>query len=300
MLLMSVNPVLPRPPPWPTADWGPEIIGLSSFIAVCPNSLLSRYSLSYTAPNRLQEGSTIRAAILILLTTMTATIAQDAKTLAQRGYVLFKHVLAGDEGKLPEAIRLMEESVVVDDSYAPNEYNLARAYFFDGITFNKSESFAKAEKAFARVLELDSTRTDAMAFHGSILAHMSAGRDMALFMSGAQEMKTALQRTPDDLTVRIVLAFAALEMPPQARTTMGVTNLLGDLRFIGKALEAMSSDFAPHASVVMNAYIGEGLMIIGDKEQARASFEQALKVPQPMDDGERAPVSGSNRRSPVE
>jgi hypothetical protein len=82
-------------------------------------------------------------------------------------------------------------------------YNLGRAYFFDGITFNKEESIHKAEATFARLLELDPQRTDAMAFHGANLSFSSRGENMQMFMKGAQELKTASQKTPDDITVRI-------------------------------------------------------------------------------------------------
>src|SRR5207248_2250998 len=154
-----------------------------------------------------------------------------------------------------------------------------------GITFNKDESVAKAEKVFARMIELDPSRMDAMAFHGAILAQMSGGRDMTMFMRGAQELKTALQRSPDDLTVRIVTSFVSQNLPPQALAIIGVKDPVADLKFIGGAFERFSSDFAPHVNVVMNAFIGESLMMKGDKENARASFEKALKVPQPFDDG---------------
>jgi tetratricopeptide (TPR) repeat protein len=212
----------------------------------------------------------------------------DGKALAQTGYAMFKEVLSGDEAKLPEAIRNMEEARKADETYVPNLYNLARAYFFDGITFNKDESVAKAEKVFARMIELDPSRMDAMAFHGAILAQMSGGRDMAMFMRGAQELKTALQRSPDDLTVRIVTSFVSQNLPPQALAIIGVKDPVADLKFIGGAFDTFSSDFAPHVNVVMNAFIGEALMMKGDKENARASFEKALKVPQPFDDGEIA------------
>ena len=56
----------------------------------------------------------------------------------------------------------------------------------------------------------------------SQLALMSGGRDMALFMRGAQELKTAVERTPDDVTVRIVLGLTAQNVPPQAHAFMGV------------------------------------------------------------------------------
>jgi tetratricopeptide (TPR) repeat protein len=212
----------------------------------------------------------------------------DAKELAQKGYSSFKDVLAGDEAKLPEAIRNMEEARKANETYIPNLYNLGRAYFFEAITFNKEESVSKAEKIFARMIELDPTRMDAMAFHGAILAQMSGGRDMAMFMRGAQELRTARQQNPDDLTVRIVTAFVSQSVPPQALAMIGVTDPVADLKFIGGAFDNFSSDFAPHVSVVINAFIGEGSMLRGDKENARASFERALKVPQPFDDGELA------------
>src|SRR5438874_1920086 len=124
-----------------------------------------------------------------------------------------------------------------------------------------------------------------MAFHGAILIQQSAGTDMARFMQGAQELRTASQRDPDDLTVRIVTAFVSPNLPPEARPFIGVKDPLENLNVIGNALDKFSSDFAPHASVVMNAFIGEGLLASGDNEKARASFQRALNVAQPSDEG---------------
>ena len=212
----------------------------------------------------------------------------DAKELAQKGYNAFRDVLTGDEAKLPEAIRYMEEARAADETYVPNLFNLARAYFFDAITFNKAESVPKAETMFARVVELDPTRMDALSFHGAILAQLSGGNDMAMFMRGAQELKTAGEKAPKDITVLIVRSFVAQNLPPQALPFIGSTDLLGDLKFIGGAFDSFSSEFAPHAGVVMNAFIGEGYMMKGDKEQARASFEKALKADKPSDPGQLA------------
>jgi len=220
--------------------------------------------------------------------TLLAT-GPDGKELAQKGYSTFKEVLAGDEAKLPEAIRLLEESRKADETYVPNLYNLARAYFFEAITFDKKESLGNAEKVFARMIELDPGRTDAMAFHGAILAQMSEGQDINMFMRGAQELKTAFQKTPDDITVRIVMAIVTESVPPEARAFLGGEEPVANTRFIGKAFDRLSSDFAPHASVVMNAFIGEALMASGDMENARATFQKALNVPQPDDAG---PVAG--------
>jgi hypothetical protein len=69
---------------------------------------------------------------------MTATEG-DSKQLAQKGYTAFREVLSGDEAKLPDAIRYMEQAKASDENNVPNLYNLGRAYFFDGITF-KEES----------------------------------------------------------------------------------------------------------------------------------------------------------------
>ena len=236
----------------------------------------------------------MRTWILIFIVTLAVAVGTlsarepDAKELAQKGYASFKDVLAGDEAKLPEAIRFMEEARKADETYVPNLFNLARAYFFEANTFNKEESISKAEKTFARVIELDPNRMDALSFHGAILAQVSGGRDMDMFMRGAQELKTAFQRSPDDLTVRIVMGFVSPNLPPQAQGMIGMTDPVGNLKFIGNILDGFSSDFAPHASVVMNAFIGEALMMSGDKEKARASFEKALKIPQPYDGGQIA------------
>jgi tetratricopeptide (TPR) repeat protein len=236
----------------------------------------------------------MRIRILISLLTVTLTAGTlratgpDAKELAQKGYSTFKEVLAGDEAKLPDAIRYMEQARSADENHVPNLYNLARAYFFDAITFGKEESGAKAEKTFAHLLELAPTRFDAMSFHAAILIQQSGGRDMARFMQGAEELRKASQGAPTDLTVRIVTAFVSSNLPPQAQQLIGMTDPVGNLNFIGGAFEEFSSDFAPHASVVMNAFIGEALLASGEKEKARESFQKALKVAQPDQAGQVA------------
>src|SRR6266446_2413204 len=63
----------------------------------------------------------------------------DAKELAAKGYATFKGVLAGDEAKLPEAIGYMEESRKADGANVANLYNLARAYFFEAVTFKREQ-----------------------------------------------------------------------------------------------------------------------------------------------------------------
>ena len=222
--------------------------------------------------------------ILVSLTLLMAPEG-DSRQLAQKGYTAFREVLSGDEAKLPEAIRLLEQAKAADETYVPNLYNLARAYFFEGITFNKDESIRKAEKTFARLVELDPKRTDALAFHGAILALSSRGQDMQLFMKGAQELKTASEKTPDDITVRILQAVVSQQVPRQALPFIGLNDPVKNVQIVGAVFDSFSSEFAPHASVVMNAFIGETLMQQGERDKARASFETALKLPQPVEEG---------------
>jgi hypothetical protein len=127
-----------------------------------------------------------------------------------------------------------------------------------------------------------------MSFHAAILIQQSGGRDMAKFMQGAEELRKASQEAPNDLTVRIVKAFVSSNLPPQAQPLIGMTDPVGNLNFIGDAFEQFSSDFAPHAGVVMNAFIGEALLASGNTEKARESFQKALKVAQPADEGPTA------------
>jgi len=228
--------------------------------------------------------------IVMVVVTIGALAATgpEAQELAQRGYSAFKAAIAGDEARLPEAIEYMEKAGKADDGNVPNLFNLARAYFFEGITFDKEESISKSEKLFARIVELDSSRMDALSFHGAILAMMSRGNDMDMFMRGAKELRTAMQKAPDDIGVRIVAGFVSFNLPPEALPLIGNPDTLGNLRTIGIVLNSFSSDFAPHAGVVMNAFIGESLMMSGEKEKARERFAQALNVPKPDDPGQRA------------
>ncbi len=219
--------------------------------------------------------------------TLTA-VEPDAKELAAKGYTTFKYVLAGDQAKLPEAIRYMEEAREADPAYIDNLFNLARAYFYEAGAFNKLDSLDKAERTFARVVELNPNRLDALSFHGSILTQLSGGKDISKFMQGVQEMKSAVEKAPNDITSRIVIAFTARNFPSIALQAMGNYDPTGDLEFVAGIFEHLSSDFAPHAGTVMKAFVGEAYRSKGDAEKARANFQAALNAEQPLDAGHLA------------
>ena len=210
----------------------------------------------------------------------------DAKELAAKGYAAFKNVLEGDQAKLGEAIRYMEDSRKADGTNVHNLFNLARAYFFEAGRFNKKESAVNAEQTLARVLEMAPDRVDALSFHGSLLTQLSGGKDIAMFMRGVQEMNTAIERAPNDITARLVRAFTAGNFPPQALAAMGNYDPIGDLQFVERAFDHFSSDFAPHADTVMKAYVGEAYKRKGDNEKALASFQAALNAAKPDDPGQ--------------
>jgi len=182
----------------------------------------------------------------------------------------------------------MVQARQADGTNVDNLYNLARAYFFDALTFNRQESLVQAEQTFARVIELDPKRVDALSFHGSILTQMSGGRDLAKFLQGVQEMKTAIERSPNDITSRIVMSFTARNFPPEALAAIGNYDPIGDLKLVSSAFDSGSYDFAPHADVVMKAFVGETYKLKGDHSKAHESFQAALKVPKPDDAGQRS------------
>jgi tetratricopeptide (TPR) repeat protein len=230
----------------------------------------------------------ISIAAIVLAVGALGAAQQDAKQLAAKGHSVFLEVLGGDESKLPEAIRYMEEARELDRTNVNNLYNLGRVRFFEVITLGRQESLAKAEEVFARIMELDPKKTEALSFHGSILTQQSGGRDIAKFMQGVGEMKAALEKSPNNINNLIVMSFTAGNFPPQALAAMGNYNPMKDLQFVSGAFSGRVSHYAPHAEVVMKSFIGEGFKLQGDNEKARASFEAALAVPKPTEAGAQA------------
>ena len=138
---------------------------------------------------------------IILAVGALAAAQEDAKQLAAKGHSVFLQVLGGDESKLPEAIRYMEDARQLDPTNVNNLYNLGRVRFFEVITLGRQESLAKAEEMFARIMELDPKKTEALSFHGSVLTQQ--GMDINL----PAETKKTTDVTPD--ISQIVLNYEA-------------------------------------------------------------------------------------------
>jgi tetratricopeptide (TPR) repeat protein len=228
---------------------------------------------------------------ILMVRVATGTVGatgQDAKQLAAKGHEVFVEVLGGHEAKYAEAVKYMEQSRQLDPANTSNLYNLARAYFYDALTTNNADSAKKAEETLAKLMELKPSDTRALAFHGSILTFMSGGKDMPKFMQGASEMKTAIEKDPQNINNRIVLPFTARNFPPQALAAMGNYDSLKDLEFVRDAFNGQTFYYAPHADVVMKAFVGDAYKQRGDDAKAQANFEAALAVPKPANPGERA------------
>ena len=225
--------------------------------------------------------------LTLAVATLTAT-TQDANTLAVKGHTTFLEVLGGDVGKFDEAIKLMEQARDLDPANTSNLYNLGRAYFYDALTNNKPESALKAEKTIAKLMELKPSDTRALSFHGSLLTAMSAGKDVAMFMKGAQEMKAAIEKDPKNINNRIVLALTSQNFPPQALAAMGNYDSLQDLEFVRDAFNGQTFYYAPHADVMMKAFVADAYRRKGDQAKARENFEAALAVPKPSKTGDKA------------
>jgi hypothetical protein len=225
--------------------------------------------------------------VALVIGNLSAT-GQDAKQLAEKGHDVFLEVLGGDEAKWEQAVKYMEQARELDQTNADNLYNLARAYFYHALTHKSDASAVKAEQTLARLLEVKPTDTRALSFHGSILTSISAGKDIPKFMQGVQEMKTAIEKDPRNINNRIVIAFTAQNFPPQALAAMGNYDSLKDLEIVRDAFKGNAFYYAPHADVVMNAFVGEAYKVRGDEAKAKINFDAALAVPKPAHPGERA------------
>jgi tetratricopeptide (TPR) repeat protein len=219
--------------------------------------------------------------------TLTAT-TQDARSLAVKGHTTFVEVLGGDEARLPEAIKYMEDARNLNPADTTNLYNLGRAYFYDSVTKGNVESAGKAERTIASLLELKPDDTRALSFHGSVLTAISGGKDIAMFMKGAGEMKTAVEKAPKNINNRIVIALTSENFPPQALAAMGNYDNLKDLEIVRDAFNGQTFYYAPHADVVMKAMVGDAYRKKGDMSKARENFEAALTVPKPAKAGDKA------------
>jgi tetratricopeptide (TPR) repeat protein len=219
--------------------------------------------------------------------TLTGT-TQDAKSLAAKGHTTFVEVLGGDEAKLPEAIKYLENALNTNPGDATNLYNLGRAYFYDSVTKGNTESATKAERTIARLMELKPDDTRALSFHGSVLTAMSRGKDIAMFMRGAGEMKLAVEKAPNNINNRIVIALTSQNFPPEALAAMGNYDNLKDLEFVRDAFNGQTFYYAPHADVMMKALVGDAYRRKGDMAKARENFEAALAVSKPAKVGDRA------------
>jgi tetratricopeptide (TPR) repeat protein len=228
--------------------------------------------------------------VLLVAGTLSAGMqaGPDAKQLAAQGHTTFVKVLGGDEAKLAEALRDMEQSRELDPSNSSNLYNLARAYLYDGLMNANEASLAKAESTLARALELNPKDTRALSFHGAVLTALSRGKDVAKFMQGAQEMKAAIEKDPENINNRIVIALTSMNFPPQALAAMGNYDNLHDLELVRDSFNGRKFFYAPHADVMMKAFVGEAYLKKGEAAKAKSNFEAALAVPKPANAGELA------------
>jgi tetratricopeptide (TPR) repeat protein len=229
--------------------------------------------------------SIVAVGLAASVTGATGQTEPEAKQLAVKGHTTFVEVLGGDEAKFSEALRFMERSRELAPDDASNLYNLARAYFYDGLTHQNSASLAKAEQSLAKLITLKPEDTRALSFHGSALTVLSGGQDIAKFMQGAREMKTAIEKDPKNINNRIVLALTSTNFPPQALAAMGNYDNLGDLEIVRDVFNGQKFYYAPHADVMMKAFVGEAYLAKGDNAKAKSNFEAALAVPQPTDAG---------------
>jgi uncharacterized protein (DUF2141 family) len=206
---------------------------------------------------------------------------------ARQGRLTFLEVLAGDQSKFQLAVRQLEQAAATVPTDVHNLFTLGRAYFYDAITHNNLSSADKAERTFARILELN-PKHDALAFHGSVLTILSQGKDLEKFRKGVEEMNRMVQQDPNSLNGRFSRSLTALGLPSQARSGMGNYDPVEDLEFASHVFEGIESHYAPHAEVGSKAFVGEAYLLRRDVAKAQSAFKAALAVPLPSDAGAKA------------
>jgi len=207
--------------------------------------------------------------------------------VVKQGWLTFLEVLAGDQTKFQLAVRQLEQAAATVPTDAHNLFTLGRAYFYDAIGHNNLSSAEKAERTFARILELN-PKHDALAFHGSVLTILSQGKDPERFRKGIEEMNRMVQQDPNNLNGRFSRSLTALGLPPQARPGMGNYDPVEDLEFASHAFEGIESHYAPHAEVGSKTFVGEAYLLRRDVGKAQAAFKAALAVPLPSEAGAKA------------
>jgi tetratricopeptide (TPR) repeat protein len=131
----------------------------------------------------MRNKNSTRIGVLLLgsfvLGTITFSSGMEAERgdPAKRGWLTFLEVLAGDQTKFQLAVRQLEQAAAAAPTDVNNLFTLGRAYFYDAITHNNLASAERAERVFARVLELN-PKHDALAFHGSVQTILSQGKDL--------------------------------------------------------------------------------------------------------------------------
>src|SRR5262245_39551521 len=171
----------------------------------------------------MRNRQSIRIGALILGTLALGTIAlsparaagDQPAVMAKQGWTTFLEVLAGDQTKFGLAVQQLAQAAVAAPTDVFNLFTLGRAYFYDAITHNNRSSAEKAERTFARILELN-PKHDALAFHGSVLTFLSQGKDLEKFRKGVQEMNQMVQQDPYSLNARFSRSLTALGLPSQA------------------------------------------------------------------------------------
>jgi tetratricopeptide (TPR) repeat protein len=247
-------------------------------LALSGVALSARMAVRYFLPYMLQQ---------LVGNSFEARVGEQSADPAKDGWRNFLEVLGGNQSKFELALRQLEEAAATAPKDIHNLYTLGRAYFYDAITHNHLDSAEKAERTFARVLELD-PKHEALAFHGSVLTILSQGKDLQQFQQGVREMDRLVRRDPVSLTGRLSRGFTALAIPTELRPKLGNYDPAQDFEITGQAFEGIVFHDAPHAEFSSKAFLGESYLFRGDIANAQAAFKAALAVPLPAEPGAKA------------
>ena len=163
--------------------------------------------------------------------------------------------------------------------------NKVRDYFFTGFAGDQ-EALAQGMKISETVLAADPKQPEALVWHGAGLMFRSGQafqsgnqqKGVELWTQGLKEMQTAVDLTPDSVSVRVPRGANLLAMtrylPDQSMAMPLIKEGVADYERAYQVQKPIFRTLATHSRGELLFGIAEGYSRLGDQEKAKAYFEQ--------------------------
>lgn len=181
-----------------------------------------------------------------------------------------------------EEIDELEKAVAAAPGDLRLTRKLAKGYFFQFFGEGNAGAVPKAERMFERALEIKSDDAESLVYFGSL--HILKGRRLEKsdtekqkksYDRGFELVQRAEKLAPRHGAVVAVASASYLFLPDSYGMAPHVVEMLEGLR---KAMGPMFKRFSHHGHQRLLITLGQAYARTGEKEKARAAFDEALKV----------------------